>query len=265
MNSGPADRINGRRVRDMVGKDPTPVSYYMIRWEGLSIGALLAQGERNTRFLAVMGATDLETRLSSSEAWGSRLSKDDEEGFGPIDSIRRWKGVPSQPGVGGIPQDARLHTCADLDELSRLLNPGHEPEKDTVNERLQDTHMLYGRDWGPFVTKRVDTGYRVLARGEVLYRPVRMEGTIIGFLWASDAENARGYEPRPAAGPAAWRAESWWIDQAAEVAARGLTPVGALRERIGMPEDPVGGRLDSSDDELIIASTRDLRQIARPT
>lgn len=265
MNSVPADLIDGRRVRDMVGKDPTPVNYYMIRWEGLSIGALLAQGERNTRFLAVMGATDLETRISSSEAWGSRPSKDAEEGHGPIESIRRWKGVPSQSGVGEIPQDARLHTCADLEELDRILNPGYEPEKDTISERVHDFLTSRGRDRGPFVTKRVDTGYRILARGEVLYRPVRMEGTLIGFLWASDAENARGYEPRPVAGPSAWRAESWWIDQAAEAAARGLTPAGALRERIGMPEDPVGGRLDSSDDELIAASTRELRQIARQT
>ncbi|WP_017613721.1 hypothetical protein [Nocardiopsis salina] len=249
----------------MVGKETTPVHYYVIHLKGRPIAALLTQGERNAKFLAIMDATDLETRLSASEAWGRRLAQDAEQDLTPMESIQRWRGVAPEPSIGGIPPEAELHTCTDLAELDQLLNPGLEPEEDDLTKLLQDPVHLYGRDWGPFVTKKVDTGYRILASGEVTYLPVRLGETVIGYLWASDAENARDYVPRPAAGAPAWRARRWWIRQAVDAAGRGLSPAQALRERIGLPEDPVGGRLDPTDKESIAAGRKGLEQIAQGT
>lgn len=249
----------------MVGKDPTPVHYYMIHLKGRPIAALLTQGERNAKFLAIMESTDLETRLSASETWGKRLKKDAEQGLSPMEFIQRWRGVASEPSVGGIPAEAELHTCTDLVELDQLLNPGIEPVEDDLTKLLQDPEHLYGRDWGPLIMEKVETGYRIGTRSEITYLPVRLGETVIGYLWASDNENARGYVPRPAAGPPAWRAERWWIRQAVDAAGRALSPTQALRDRIGLPEDPVGGRLEPADEERTAAGRRGLEQIAQGT
>src|SRR5690625_2076186 len=89
--------------------------------------------------------------------------------------------------------------------------------------------------------------------------------TVIGYLWASDSENARGYVPRPAAGAPAWRAEQWWIRHAVDAADRSLSPTQALRARIGLPEAPVGGRLDPEDEENTAVGRKGLERIAQGT
>ncbi|WP_017609807.1 hypothetical protein [Nocardiopsis xinjiangensis] len=249
----------------MVGKATTPVHYYLIHLKGRPIAALLTQGERNAKFLAIMEATDLETRLSASETWGKRLVKDAEQGLTPMESIQRWRGVASEASVGGIPAEAELHTCTDLVELDQLLNPELEPVEDDLTRLLQDPEHLYGRDWGPLIMEKVETGYRIVAQSEITYLPVRLGGTVIGYLWASDNENARWYIPRPAAGPPAWRAERWWMRQAVDAAGRDLSPTQALRERIGLPEDPVGGRIDPADQERTAPSPDTLERIAQGT
>lgn len=91
----------------MVGKATTPVHYYLIHLNGRPIAALLTQGDRNATFLAIMEATDLETRLSASETWHKRLVKDAEEDLIPMESIQRWRGVAPGPRVGGIPPEAQ--------------------------------------------------------------------------------------------------------------------------------------------------------------
>ncbi|WP_239647094.1 DUF6177 family protein [Nocardiopsis salina] len=185
-----------------------------------------------------MNAVDIDTRIDMCGIWEDRLKSDAEADLTPVESIERWQGVPGRSNTGEIVPGADLHTCPDMPALDQILNPGTEPPEDIVGKFLSDPVFLAGREWGVFVATEVDAGYKIRADGEIIYRPVRKNEMIIGYLWASNSENARGYVPRPAAGAPAWQAEGWWIDQVAEAAGRGMTPVEALRERIAAPKIP---------------------------
>jgi len=62
----------------------------------------------------------------------------------------------------------------------------------------------------------------------VRYVPVRSEAEVLGFVWACDADAAAGYEPRSAAGQAAFDAAREWLLRLGEAKADGLTPSQAL-------------------------------------
>jgi hypothetical protein len=65
-------------------------------------------------------------------------------------------------------------------------------------------------------------------------------GSVLGYLWAGDADDAAAYEPRKAGGPRAVNAGMSWISRLREGKARGLRPSQTLVELYDNPQP--GGR-----------------------
>ncbi|WP_063730118.1 hypothetical protein [Streptomyces sp. RTd22] len=68
------------------------------------------------------------------------------------------------------------------------------------------------------------------------------DGSILGYLWAGDEDDAAAYEPREAGGSRAENEGMVWIEQLRERKARGLRPSQTLAELYGAPESPGMGR-----------------------
>ncbi|MGW1520277.1 hypothetical protein [Streptomyces sp. NPDC002287] len=96
-------------------------------------------------------------------------------------------------------------------------------------------------------TPRFSAGYRRQASGPVRYVPVvggHRGAQVWGYLWASDAEGAAGFEPREEADLDAYRAGLIWLDRLQQAYDRGLSPTGALTELGKHLCTPVAGRAE---------------------
>ncbi|MFD4134183.1 hypothetical protein [Streptomyces goshikiensis] len=75
----------------------------------------------------------------------------------------------------------------------------------------------------------------------VRYARVRRGERVLGFLWASVGDAAAGYEPRNAAGDAAFEAGVPWLLRLRSLRARGFGAQQALEELLGDRDDGPGG------------------------
>ncbi len=81
----------------------------------------------------------------------------------------------------------------------------------------------------------------------VRYARVRRGERVLGFLWASVGDAAAGYEPRNAAGDAAFAAGVPWLLRLRSLRARGFGAPEALEELLGDREDgPEGAAVEST-------------------
>jgi hypothetical protein len=84
-------------------------------------------------------------------------------------------------------------------------------------------------------------GYRRSVTGDVWYVPVTDDHGVLGYLWASDAEQAASFEPLNLDDDERYRAALAWLDRLRSAHDRGLSPSRALAELMGCsPEDFVG-------------------------
>jgi hypothetical protein len=84
---------------------------------------------------------------------------------------------------------------------------------------------------------------------------------VLGYLWAADADDAAGFEPRPAAGGDAFNASVWWYQRLRECKARNLLPSQAIAELAEHPGGPRTGHVvRGSDGEA--ASLDALKELA---
>ncbi|MER6713616.1 hypothetical protein ABZZ16_04580 [Streptomyces sp. NPDC006386] len=87
-------------------------------------------------------------------------------------------------------------------------------------------------------------GYRRTTDGEVRYVPVHgPQGELLGYLWASDADNAASFEPRDVGDNASYHAGLAWLERLRSAHDRGLSPSAALAELSAM-SDASAGRVD---------------------
>ncbi|MFF7578216.1 MULTISPECIES: hypothetical protein [unclassified Streptomyces] len=86
-------------------------------------------------------------------------------------------------------------------------------------------------------------GYRRSADGEVQYVPVHGEHGVLGYLWASDTENAASFEPRDVEDDESYTAGLQWLDRLRSAHDRGLSPSQALAELAGLTENNKPGTL----------------------
>ncbi|WP_432587657.1 hypothetical protein ABVG11_20175 [Streptomyces sp. HD1123-B1] len=87
-------------------------------------------------------------------------------------------------------------------------------------------------------------GYKRNADGEVQYVPVRNERQVLGYLWASDAENAASFEPRDVGDDDVYKEGLKWLDRLRSAHDRGLSPSQALAELADLSEDDEPGTCD---------------------
>ncbi|MFE6554866.1 hypothetical protein ACFVHS_41775 [Streptomyces sp. NPDC057746] len=137
-----------------------------------------------------------------------------------------------------------------LHELSEALESETDPDDPTYfakptttgAENFFDSDGKTSDVWGSFeVPSRYDVfrhapgfgriGYRRSADGNVQYVPVRNpRGEVLGYLWASDAENAASFEPRDVGDDATYRIGLTWLERLRSAYDRGLLPSDALAE-----------------------------------
>ncbi|WP_414504792.1 hypothetical protein [Streptomyces sp. NEAU-L66] len=79
-------------------------------------------------------------------------------------------------------------------------------------------------------------GYKRSVDGEVQYVPVRDEHGVLGYLWASDAENGASFEPRDLNDEEKYKASLSWLKRLRSAHDRGLSPSQALAELAGLAE-----------------------------
>ncbi|MFC9931248.1 hypothetical protein [Streptomyces sp. NPDC127190] len=72
--------------------------------------------------------------------------------------------------------------------------------------------------------------YETETSAPVVFVDVSINGRIIGYLWASESDDAAGYEPRTAAGHIAVDAAADWLVYLSKAKERGLSSLDALHE-----------------------------------
>ncbi|MFB9467808.1 hypothetical protein [Streptomyces cinereospinus] len=168
------------------------------------------------------------------------------------------KGRP-QPAVHAA-NGPRL--AAALRDISEALDSDTDPEDATYFAKPNETgaENLSGSDgealdvWESFeVPHRYRTftqtpgfgrtGYRRSTEGQVQYLPVRRGQETLGYLWASDAENAAGFEPKGVGDDAVYRAGLVWLERLRSAHDRGLSPSAALAESAGLADEEGAGRV----------------------
>ncbi|MFD8404566.1 hypothetical protein ACFV1G_07765 [Streptomyces anulatus] len=73
-------------------------------------------------------------------------------------------------------------------------------------------------------------GYKRSAAGEVLYIPVTGSRGVLGYLWASDAEQAASFEPQDVGDNESYQSGLTWLSRLRSAHDRGLSPSEALAE-----------------------------------
>ncbi|MFH8656694.1 hypothetical protein [Streptomyces afghaniensis] len=104
-----------------------------------------------------------------------------------------------------------------------------------VNPRFEEDLQFREKPGGP-------ARYQDWTENPVQYFTVvdKENGSVLGYLWAGDADDAAAYEPRKAGGPRAVNAGMSWISRLREGKARELRPSQTLAEPYGDPQP--GGR-----------------------
>ncbi|MFI6723547.1 hypothetical protein [Streptomyces atratus] len=182
----------------------------------------------------------------------------------------------AQPGVYTA-NSARL--AAALRELAVVLDSETDPEDRTYFGKPTETGVdnYYNDDgtasdvWGRFEVpyrNRVfrhapgfdAEGYKRSTDGEVQYVPVRGEHGVLGYLWASDAENAASFEPLDAADEEGYKAGLLWLERLRSAYDRGLAPSEALRRLADLPDENGSGHVDATvaPDQTDLDSLREL-------
>lgn len=72
--------------------------------------------------------------------------------------------------------------------------------------------------------------YTNITNGPLRYVEVANDSTVLGYLWAADADDAAGFVPRAAAGDEAFNAWVSWKGELREAKVRRLQPSQALTE-----------------------------------
>ncbi|ASU59012.1 MULTISPECIES: hypothetical protein [Nocardiopsis] len=109
----------------------------------------------------------------------------------------------------------------------------------------------------------VGRSYAPTTAGPVLYLPVHRDGVLIGYLWASETEEAGDFQPLLPPDAAGNAARGWWTMEHVRLRGEGLTALEALRSCAGRVDDPQGGRVDADAPESRAESLEELRALAR--
>ncbi|MGK5629287.1 hypothetical protein [Streptomyces sp. URMC 123] len=101
--------------------------------------------------------------------------------------------------------------------------------------------------------------YSAETEGSVHYVTVAHGSRVLGYLWEANTDAAAGFEPRSAAGEAAFEAGTFWLTQLASTKSRGLSPTEALEEFRALDGAGAGRLLPGSDAEARnLSELRDL-------
>ncbi|RKS74712.1 hypothetical protein BZB76_3229 [Actinomadura pelletieri DSM 43383] len=198
--------------------------------------------------------------------WSERLDAAATGGLEPLEALRKWRGAPEHAEGGGVPADAAEEEAKSVDELTERLNPDWvDPLKDFFAKEPtwpDGTPIDRRKAWEPLGPMQVPaTDYPASTDGPVRYYPVVLQGKVVGYLWASVADDAAYWQDRADAGALGYNAGVPWVLRLREAAREGLTPLQALRKWKGAPEDPRGGAIPADAEEREAPSLRALQEL----
>lgn len=220
--------------------EPTagPVRYERVYRGNTVIGYLWCSAEGLEHGAGFVPRPDAgEAGAAAHAEWSRRVGS----ARAATDVIAEWRRHPDDRA--GALNDTGEWEAATLAELVRLAA---EPEREEqhVKDRLRPTREdAVSHEPGP----GPDT-YAPTTGGPVRYAPaVSGDGIVLGYVWASEAEDAAGFVERAAAGTVnATNAAAVWRRRLARAHDRGLPALRALREWIG--EDPAAGHTPEPTD-----------------
>jgi hypothetical protein len=108
-------------------------------------------------------------------------------------------------------------------------------------------------------------GYNASSEGPIRYLPVLVDGDVVGYLWASVADDAASFL-RVLVHPLGRSLDAAvaWSERLRQAQAEGLTPLQALTRWVGAPADPEAGAIPAEAVPQEVPSKRELREIANP-
>ncbi|WP_157181174.1 hypothetical protein [Actinopolymorpha alba] len=140
------------------------------------------------------------------------------------------------------------------------MAPQDEDECSTVPDEATMDRSQGWEDLAPFTLER--PGYAFLVDGAIRYLPVTRARILLGYLWASESEDAAFFVKRTGAGVDGFYAEGRWISRLRQAKGEGLTPLQALRRWRGEPEDPEAGGIAADAVEQEAPALRTLELLA---
>ncbi|MFD7106202.1 hypothetical protein [Streptomyces celluloflavus] len=234
--------------------------YLPVVLNGSTIGYLsLTDGDNEAYFLRSM-ASDEDTLLAAAR-WAMRMEQAHTEGLTPIQAMQQWIGSPEDPEAGGIPEGSELLTVDDDAILQEFANPGYVKPTTEMESRRIPVHEQDQDGISPLTLEK--SGYSFLTESAVRYLPVTLGETVLGYLWASEEDDAADYEPRAAAAPAGLDAGLIWGPRLMRAWEEGLTPLQALRRCRGELDHPEAGGISAHAKERVAPTTEALEELAR--
>jgi hypothetical protein len=220
-----------------------PLTYLPVHRQGQLIGYLWASTDHYAagfeRQLATAG-DDLDCLL----VWERRLDDAARRGLAPSEATQEWVGTPEDAVAGTIPPGIRLGSAPNLAELWDRLNPGGPPlgEGPLVQDgSYPDGTPVDRRDgWGPLHSVPLQT-YAADTDAPVRYLPVRLESTLVGYVWAATTGEAGGYLPLAQAGRTGEIAAGLWQLRFSDAYLAGQPATTALTRCRAFPADRLSG------------------------
>ncbi|MFB8277351.1 hypothetical protein [Nocardia colli] len=244
-----------------------PLIYLPVHRHDQLIGYLWASVDQHAagfeRRLEVAG-DDLDCLV----AWDARLKDAAARGLAPVAAIEQWIGVPDDSPAGAIPAGVRPGNAAGLNELWSSLNPGGPPLDD--GPLVQDGSFPDGspsdrrRGWGPLMSAPLQN-YATETASPVRYLPVRLDGQVVGYVWAATTGEAAGYLPRTQAGRIGEIAAGLWQLRFSDAYLAGEAATTALARCRAFPADRLSGVVGADAVEYEATTLTAVRHVADDT
>ncbi|WP_147288945.1 hypothetical protein [Nocardia mexicana] len=202
--------------------------------------------------------------LWATDVWADRLAAAYSQGVAAQDAVRAWVGAPEDPQGGGIPAGVAEHRTESLTALYEFANPGGPPPPDPL---VQDgmypdgTPVDRSQGWGPVVSAPVRR-YPTVTDAAVRFAPVSKDGRVIGYLWASLADDAADYLPRTGDRDGEIAAGTWQL-RLSRAYREGQSPTQALQQCRQQPDDHLGGVIGLDVPEGQFAGLSELENLAQ--
>lgn len=237
--------VDSELSRVLHSVDPTQVEVVTI--DLATPGIFLHSGERRhaqKMFVisvdAWSGGAGTVTLHTFSDAWLSH----DLRGHKQV-AVQRENAPRLRSALSGISRLTQSETVpADPRTYGVPTADGFEDFPDDDADLLDFWHMLEVPRRTRWFLQQLPTGvehFEVTTESPVNAVQVAAGNQVVGYIWASERDDAAGYEPRTAAGDIALEAGKEWLTRLSIAKGRGLSPSEALRELSSSPGTPSSG------------------------
>jgi hypothetical protein len=237
----------------------SPVQYFPVTMGDEVVGYIWAAETDDAAGFVRRLAAERHDTFDAAVHWDELLQEAYTAGLPPLQALQSWVGQPPDPEGGGIAADAVRQRAASLRALGNIANPGYEEQ---VLRFPDGTPMDRGQRWEDLSPVATDQNrYKMSTDGPVRYLRVTRGGEVLGFLWASETDDAAAFVARKGSGAAGFDAGGFWSGRLNRANAEGLTPLQAIRRWVGAPEDPEAGGIAADAQERELPSWWALRTL----